>query len=657
MKKILFIWFAAIFFILPMTGCTVEKTFPLHPSLQNSQLPPLIPLSKLFADEKRNFGYRISSDGRKLAWIAVEGRRQTIHFKTIGQDDEQVYDTRFFKAIYYFYWAEDNRHLLLPAGWALLSVDTHRPRQKYQILTQHYWDHPEDEYLMKIKTIVHRIIEGDPENIIIEHNARDLEIFDLYRLNIRTQKQTLLAENPGDVSRWITDRNGELRARVRDMHLEKYNKDDKSWTLITKLGDEDDSTSVLGLTPDDKGWWLLSDIGRDRKSLTRLDMETGDQTLVFEDPEYDLMHVGVSSITKKPIRAVTYPDYQKIHILDKSFEDIFDFTSEHERFSLSILSTDNLERKVTIELYTDKSEEYYLVDRDKKTKTLLGRNPIADYAGSLSDVRPVVIKSRDDKKLHGYLTIPRGTSGRNLPMVLLVHGGPWSRDYWLYDREVQFLANRGYAVLQINFRGSTGYGKSFMQAAAREFAGKMHDDLLDGVNWAIEQGIADPKKIAIAGGSYGGYAALVGVTFTPDVFACGVDMFGMSNLVTLLEQAPEYWKFGKSKWHKYIGNPAKSEDRAEMEAKSPIFKVDQVKVPVLISYGFEDERVTEDQSRYMVDALKEADKEVRVVGFGGAGHGFGLSGHLLALYREMELFLGEHLGGRVDQFDRNTRKY
>jgi len=270
-------------------------------------------------------------------------------------------------------------------------------------------------------------------------------------------------------------------------------------------------------------------------------------------------------------------------------------------------------------------------------------------------VKPVMITSRDDLQLHGYLTLPRGVTAKRLPMVLLVHGGPWMRSGNPYRSEdadnAQFLANRGYAVLQMDFRGSTGYGKRLLTAAIGEFAGKMHDDLLDAVRWAVDSGIADPTRVAIMGWSYGGYAALVGMTMTPKEFACGISLGGPTDLASLIESFPPYWTADLSMWHDYVGNPAIAYDRDEMTRKSPLTYANQLQRPLLIMHGANDVRVRIDQSQRMVDALKRAGKPVEYLSIPDMGHGASWWVHRLAFLRKTEDFLHRCLGGRASRFD------
>jgi dipeptidyl aminopeptidase/acylaminoacyl peptidase len=263
---------------------------------------------------------------------------------------------------------------------------------------------------------------------------------------------------------------------------------------------------------------------------------------------------------------------------------------------------------------------------------------------TLAKTEPISFKSRDGLTIHGYITFPPGSKRQDLPMILNVHGGPWSRDTWGFDPEVQWMANRGYVVLQINFRGSSGYGKDFLNAGNKEWGGKMHDDLIDGVNWAIEKGYADPDRIGIYGGSYGGYAALVGASFTPDVFACAVDLFGPSNLVTLLESIPPYWTPILDNYYKRVGNL--ETEKEFLESRSPLFKVDQIKIPVLIAQGGNDPRVKQSESDQIVKAMEEHNLDVRYLLFPNAGHSFSSPDDRITFYTAAEKFLAEHLGGR-----------
>lgn len=381
-----------------------------------------------------------------------------------------------------------------------------------------------------------------------------------------------------------------------------------------------------------------------------MNLNTKKETLIYENPKVDISYVVISDITKKPSIVGFHPEYQSLYFFNKDLEkDITGFKQGNAGIGFS--GADYSERVLALNVSTDKGIDYYVYNRNSKTKELQSSHPISEYEDQLSTVQPISFKARDGLTISGYLTIPKGTSGKNLPMVLLVHGGPWSRDYWGYNKRVQFLANRGYVVLQINYRGSIGYGHPFMEAAIGEFAGKMHDDLIDGVKWVVDREIVDPDKICIFGGSYGGYATLVGLTFTPDTFTCGIDLFGMSNLVTFVESVPDSWDLYMGRLHKYVGNPKDPDDRKNMEAKSPLFRVDKIKKPLLIGQGANDPRVTQKESDQIVEAMEKAGKKVEYMLFPNEGHGLRNWQNRLQFYRKVEDFLSEHLGGRSAGFD------
>jgi dipeptidyl aminopeptidase/acylaminoacyl peptidase len=290
---------------------------------------------------------------------------------------------------------------------------------------------------------------------------------------------------------------------------------------------------------------------------------------------------------------------------------------------------------------------FYLYDRDTKEATFLfvHRPELDDY--TLAPMEAMSFQSRDGMTIHGYITYPPGAGRRNLPVVLNVHGGPWARDAWGYNPEAQWLSNRGYVCLQVNFRGSTGYGKEFLNAGDKEWGGNMQNDLVDAVNWAIDQGIADPERVAIYGASYGGYAALAGATFTPDLFCCAVPMMGPSNLVTFLETIPPYWSTMIEMMYKRVGDPRTEQEL--LRARSPLFKVDEVKIPMLIAQGANDPRVVQAESDQFVEAMRANGLEIDYIVFDEEGHGFAKPENRLRFYGEAEMFLAEHLGGRSEE--------
>ena len=643
---------------LLLCSCAVG---PTHPTLNSSNMPDAIRIKEFFFNIDIQSNYKISPDGKKIAWLGKKDKRRTIFFKTIGRDNKHHFDHGHFKTIYHihqFYWARDSRHILYP-----LTEDDSQQTHIFRVDTENYGHYPKDLTPWEnFGADICRIPRSDREHILVCKRAADETVvmtstIDLVKINILTGNEELIAKNPGNVLNWIVDAEGNLCGRILITSIEKraleaIDSATGKWNQMLAWS-IDESVYFKGFTPENKGMYLLSNVGRDRLSLTRLDLTNRKEEVLFEDPDVDLENVLISPAGRKPVAAFSYPDYQKLHLLNSNYKDLVDAFRSHDRTGISFYSADDTESRITVLTYSDKNSAWYLYDRDSGEKELLSKTFTEEFAARLSPMKPVSIKSRDGIKLHGYLTLPQGTAGRHLPMVLYVHGGPWSRDYWGYSRTVQFLANRGYAVLQVNFRGSIGFGRSHKEAAKGEFAGKMHTDLIDGVNWAIREGIADPEKISIFGFSYGGYAALVGLAFTPDVFACGISVNGPSNLITFIESkdvSKDDYKIWYS-WHNYVGNPADPDDNAQMKARSPYFKVDQIIKPLMIVQGAKDRRVPRSESDQMVKALKKANKEVKYKVFSRESHYIAYWKNRFRLYQDIETFLGKHLGGRKISMD------
>ena len=633
-----------ILFALTMIGCAVK---PTHESLKETDLPRLIPVRDFVANTGYNGHYRISPDGKRLAWKAVAGTREEIFVRTLGKDDS--HSLGFGAQGYSFVWAQDSRHLLFikDAGgnenFHLFRVDAEQPGQQPVDITP----------LANTRVGIQQIIADDPAHILVIHNGRDKAVFDLYKLNLDTGDMSLVYQNDGQIIRMITDRHGRLRARIRQdenrRYLELPAHNDKSWFILTNWS-QDDDVRVLKFSADGTHIHMLSNRGRDKTALVRLDVATGTETVVYAHPEVDVNHVQISPTTLEPVLAYTQPDYPHVEALDPALRELLAGFSDHKPAGIYVSSVDDAQQRVTVDVNDDREVSYYLLDLRHKTTTLLGKNYSADYADALASMTPVRFQSRDGLPLNGYLTLPV-TTKRPLPMVLLVHGGPFGRYIWQYNRQAQFLANRGYAVLQVNYRGSSGYGRHFMQAAYGEFAGKMQDDLIDGVNWAVKEGIADPQHIAIEGGSYGGYATLVGLTMTPEVFACGIDIVGPSDLESLSRDFPAYWKPFMYRWRQAVGDPENPADRERMRTKSPLYHADKTQNPVLIVQGANDVRVQRNQADRMVDALRAAGKPVDYLVLSGEGHRIRHWKNRLTLYRKTEDFLASCLGGRSSGFD------
>ena len=626
-------------------GC---EQAPTHPTLRGSDLPKLIPVRDLFAHPLRSERYRVSPDGKKLAWLAIADGRRTLHVQTIGE--QRVSTIAAHRPVRKYRWAEDSRHLLVfwdgkgDENWHLYLADSERPEVPPRNLTP----------FPGARVQIQQLPRNDPAHILITHNRRDRTVYDLYRLNLLTGIETLIAENPGDVTRWITSREGKLLLRIhkgKTRDFEALSTDSQRWrTVFTRRPHA--TFDILGHPVDLSRVWALSNQGHDRLSLVRFDMETGRETLILQDPIVDLSHVWMDLDTNEPIAAVSWPNYKRYYFFDKSLErDVAPF--QRDEAVRLYLRADNARRMLLVKVASEQTgTEYHLLDRQTEAHSLLAGDPIAKHSESLSRTRPISYTARDGLRIHGYLTTPQGTAGQQLPMVLRVHGGPWERDYAGYYPVVQFLANRGYAVLRVNYRGSKGYGRAFMEAGWREFAGKMQDDLIDGVHWAIERGIADPERIAIMGRSYGGYAALVGLAFTPEVFAAGVSVVGISELASFVESAPRYWRRRSlPRWHVFVGDPENAADQMDMKARSPLYHIDRIKRPLMVVHGANDVRVRKEQSDRMVKALRRRGIATRYLVFDDEGHSIRRRENWISLARELEDFLASHLGGRRTGID------
>ncbi|MBI4462785.1 MAG: S9 family peptidase, partial [Acidobacteria bacterium] len=484
------------------------------PSIVLAQLPELIPRDVLLGNPERA-APQLSPDGKKLAYLAPDKGVLNVWVRTVGQTDDQVVTADKKRGIRIFFWQEDSEHILYmqdfegDENWHLyqanLKTKLTRDLTPFQGIQARPHD-PDPDF---------------PDQILVEINARDRRLHDVHRIDLKTGAVELDTENPGDVAGWTADNDLQVRAahiftpdggtliRVRDGNDDPW-RDFQRWSADETFG------GVVGFTPDNKGVRLISSVDANAARLVEVDLATGKTTVLAEDPQYDVGGVMVHPRTRK-VEAVQFIRARREwQILDKSLQADFDALKKVRDGDFSVSSRDLADKTWLVSYIVDDGPvSYYAYDRTSKQATLLFTNRPQLEKYKLAKMKPISYQVRDGLTIHGYLTLPVGVEPKNLPMVLNVHGGPWGRDVWGLDNEAQWLANRGYAVLQVNFRGSTGYGKKFVNAGDREWAGRMHDDLIDGVNWAIQQGYADPKKTCIMGGSYGGYATLVGVAFTP----------------------------------------------------------------------------------------------------------------------------------------------
>jgi len=484
-------------------------------------------------------------------------------------------------------------------------------------------------------------------DVLVQSNARNPELFDVYRLNVVTGASKLVAKNPGKFTGWGTDHAGVVRIGVESdglktvVYTRKTEKD--AFKPIVSF-DYKSSFSPLLFTPDNRDLYASSNLGRDKSAIVLVDPATGKvKKTVYQRNDVDVDSLSYSQ-KRKVITAASFVTWkQQFHFFDSVAQNRYRKIEKLlPGYQIYYSSVDHDEDLFTVIATSDKTRgRYYLYDALKDRLTFLTDvSPWLDPS-RLSDMKPIEYRSRDGLTIHGYLTVPRGKEAKNLPLVVNPHGGPWVRDEWGFNPEVQFLASRGYAVFQPNYRGSTGYGKKFFVRSFKQWGKKMQDDITDGVLWLEKKGIVDPKRVAIYGGSYGGYATLAGITFTPDLYACAVDYVGVSNLFTFMNTIPPYWKADLTKLHAMVGDPAK--DQALLRAASPVFHVDRIKAPLFVAQGAQDPRVNINESNQIVDSLKKRGVEIEYMVKPNEGHGFHNEENRFDFYGAMETFLARYL--------------
>ena len=612
----------------------------------------LIPREIIFGNPDRTLA-RVSPDGAYVSWLAPKDG--VLNVWVAPADDParaKAITNDTYRGIQQYFWA--------PNSAFVYYIQDQGGDENFHVYSANV-ETGEVVDLTPVEEGARATIEAlsseRPDNIIVGLNERNPQIFDLYMIDVTTGEMELLKENPGYAG-WFIDNNLEPRFGFQPTPDGGGNVVDFEGNVFAEIPPEDFlNTNAIGFNKENDAVYMIDSRGRDKAAVTMVSIETGEMELLAENDSADISNVLIDNLTYEPIAYMA--DYLKAEwsAMDEATAADLEALTSALGGSLSIVATtDDMSKWVVHDDATDKSGAYYLYDRETRavTKMLDQRPGLAEY--TLAPMQAVEIPSRDGLTLVSYLTLPVGSDSNGdgrpdepLPTMLWVHGGPWARDTYGYNTVHQWLANRGYAVLSVNYRGSTGFGKEFTRAAIKEFAGKMHDDLIDGVQWAIDEGIADPDMVAIGGGSYGGYATLTGVAFTPDTFACGVDIVGPSSLVTLIESFPEYWKpFLQGTWYTYVGDPANPEDREDMLGRSAISRIDDIKVPLLVGQGQNDPRVTKLESDQLVEAMSANELPVTYVNFPDEGHGFARPENRLAFFSVMEGFLEGCLGGESE---------
>ena len=609
---------------------------------QQSTPAPLYELRDFFKNPQRS-GYALSDDGSMLGFLQPvevgQNTRLNIFVQTIdkgkpiGKPRQLTHETE--RDVDGFFWKGPNtvvyaKDLKGDENYHVLAVDAKTATVKD--LT------PFDN----VRAGIQDDLEDDPDHLLIAHNARNPEAFDVYRVNIHTGEHEQVAENPGNIIGWQTDHKGKVRLAIASDVLYRDTEDNEFKVIIQT--DFRTDVSPQFFDKENQKFYALSNRNRDTAALVLIDpTQPDDEQLIFENAKYDLLGAGYSKL--RHVLTATFFESDKLHF--HFFDEIS--AIRHERlkqllsgFETSLQSATRDEKTFIVAAYSDRTQGHRFIYHDE-TQQLhhLGEiNPTLNPA-HMASMKPIRFTARDGLEIHGYLTLPVGVEARDLPVVVNPHGGPWARDSWGFNPEVQFLANRGYAVLQINFRGSTGYGRKFWEASFGQWGLAMQDDISDGVAWLLKRGIADPNKLAIYGGSYGGYVTLMALCKTPDVYAAGIDYVGVSNLLTFMNTIPPYWRPLLEKMYAMVGHPEKDAER--LEATSPALNAQHIKTPLFIAQGAQDPRVNKAESDQMVTALKARNIDVEYMVKENEGHGFHNEENKFEFYQRMEQFLALHL--------------
>jgi dipeptidyl aminopeptidase/acylaminoacyl peptidase len=606
---------------------------------------PLIPREVLFGNPERTKP-ALAPDGKRLAWLQPDKGVLQVWVQTVGKDDATPVSADRQRPIRRFQWGQDSRTLLFTQDvkgnedWHVYGVNVET--KQVRDLT------PFDGVRAEIIADSPR----RPTEFLVEMNLGDRARMDVYRVNAATGAVTLDTKNPGTVTSWAATDDLVVKAALAtraDGGQELLVRDSAKgpWRTLTRPGPDDD-LQLLDLTADGKSVLYVSSAGSETGRVVQRALSGGPEKVLAANPEVDPADVSVHPI-RHVVEGVAFePGLPAWTLLDPTVKKDFDVFPHIARGFPQVVSRDRADRTWIVSFRDAQGPtRYFTFDRTSlQGKPLFVDRPKLEGV-SLAEMKPVQFKSRDGLTLNGYLTRPVGAAAPG-PMVLFVHGGPWGRDHWRLDPYAQWLANRGYAVLQVNFRGSAGYGRKFLAAGNRQWGKAMQNDLLDAVDWAVREGVADKGRVAIMGGSYGGYATLAGAAFNPGVFVCGVDIVGPSNIFTLLKSVPPYWKPLRSIFNRRIGNVDDPADKQLLESASPLFSAEKIKMPLLIGQGANDPRVKQAESEQIVAAMEKHGLGVTYVVYSDEGHGFARPENSMDFNARAEAFLGQHLGGRVE---------
>lgn len=624
----------------------------------SAQQPPIIDRELFFGDPEIS-GAQISPDGKYITFIKPFNNVRNIWVKERNQkfDEAKPLTADSKRPVTSYFWSHDSKYVLFVQdqggneNFRVYAVDpktTGDPVPQARDLTP----------LENVRAFIYDVPKNSPNEIFIGLNDRNPQLHDVYKLNLTTGEKTLVRKNDDNVAGWMFDLHGNLKLGERQTadggtEILKVNGD--KLDQIYNVNNEE-SAGPIRFTPDGNSFYMISNKGAkaDKSELLIYDLKSGKTKFIEKDPknEVDFGDVIFSDVTNELIATVYVGDETRIYFKNKTWEkDYNKLKSLLPKGEIGLVSITSDESVWLVSVSRDVDPgSVYLFDRTKGTAELLYKSRPTLPSEFLSERKAVSYKARDGMTIPAYLTLPKGIPAKNLPTVLFVHGGPWARDFFGYNSTAQFLANRGYAVLQPNFRGSTGYGKKFLNAGNKQWGrGSMQHDLTDAVNWLIKQNISDPKRVAISGGSYGGYVTLAGLSFTPDLYAAGFDIVGPSNIITLLNSIPPYWAPMKKIFDVRVGDQNNPADKKLLDEASPFNYATQIKAPLYVVQGANDPRVKKAEADQIVVALRDLGRQVEYMVAPDEGHGFAGKENRLAMYVAMEQFFAKHLKGRVQE--------
>ncbi|MBG9692630.1 peptidase [Lysinibacillus sphaericus] len=593
-----------------------------------------------FVKNPGNFGYELSPDGNYITFASAWENRSNVFVKKMNDNSEPVrVSSSKDRNIAGFFWKDDS----------LLYLKDKGGDENFHIYSTTFNGSVEKDLTPYPNVTVGILdsLQGVKDEILIMMNKEDATVFDVYKLNVKTGKTTHVAKNPGNITNWLADRNGNVRVAVatdgvKGAILYRDSEKDEFRPFI-KMG-AGDEVMPLAFSKDNKFIYATSNKGRDKVEVVKYDLQ-GKEEVIMSNDEVDVSGVLYNAEKDKLLFGAYATDKIHYQFFDKDFEKLFRKIQNKLGVHESELGINDYNKEMTKFIVSVSSDtiygKYYYYDSTTDELTELATLSPWLKSTDLAEMHPISYKSRDGLTINGYLTLPKNKKAENLPLIVNPHGGPWARDMWGFNPEVQLLANRGYAVLQVNFRSSTGYGKEFLQAGNKQWGLKIQDDITDGVQWAIDQGIADSKRIGIYGASFGGYATLAGITYTPDLYAAAVDYVGVSNIFTLLDTIPPYWETMRDLFYERVGHPEK--DKELLTAVSPVFHVDKIKTPLFVAQGANDPRVNKAESDQIVEALRARGVDVEYMLKDNEGHGFANEENRIEFYNAMVKFLDHHL--------------